>query len=67
MNKTKLKVEMLRSNINQNDIARELNMTSATLSRKINGKSDFKLDEAKTICRLLGIKDPALRSEIFLC
>lgn len=36
-------------------LAKEIGMNPATLSRKINGKSDFTLGEAMDVKRILGL------------
>ncbi len=37
-----------------------------TLSSKMNGGSQFDCDEAKLICDILEVEEPAERAEIFL-
>ena len=42
-------------NIKQKDIAELLGITPQTVSRKMNGKEPFTLDQVKTICAHYGI------------
>lgn len=44
-----LKAEMCRNSVRAKDIARALNVREATISFKMNGKSDFTFNEAKQI------------------
>ncbi|MBC8581495.1 helix-turn-helix domain-containing protein [Zhenhengia yiwuensis] len=44
-----LKAEMGRNSIRAKDIAKALNVREATISFKMNGKSDFTFNEAKQI------------------
>lgn len=44
-----LNAELTRVNKNQSDIAKCLNLNSSTVSDKMNGKRDFKLNECKKI------------------
>lgn len=44
-----LKAEMGRNSIKAKDLARALNVREATISFKMNGKSDFTFSEAKQI------------------
>lgn len=39
------------------ELAQKLNMGRTTLSRKINGKSDFNTSEIMTLCDLIGVED----------
>ena len=43
-------------------LAKELGISAKSLSEKINGKHEFTITEAKTICKILTIEDPV---EIF--
>mgnify|MGYP000894032697 CR=1 FL=1 len=45
-------------------IAKALNITPATLSRKLGNKSEFMSSQIDAICKLLNI-DEAARSDIF--
>lgn len=44
-----LKAEMIRNNISQYDLAKILDISTSTLSEKMNCKKDFKLTECKKI------------------
>ena len=46
-----LSAEMARNKITQIDIAKLLNISTSTLSEKMNGKKDFKLSECKKIAK----------------
>lgn len=52
----KFKGFLAEKNIQQKDIATLLNISQATLSKRINGKGgDFSIQELKVICRKLEI------------
>lgn len=46
-----LSAEMARNKITQIDLAKLLNISTSTLSEKMNGKKDFKLSECKKIAK----------------
>lgn len=46
-----LRTEMLRYKLKQNDLAKLLGLSKTTLSFKLHGTSDFKLDEVNTILK----------------
>lgn len=53
----KFKGYLAENNIQQKEIAKMLNISQATLSKKINGKSgDFTAQDLKKICTNLKIK-----------
>ena len=51
-----LRAEMARKSVTSNDIATALGVRPATISWKLNGKSDFSLAEAKKIKERLGVE-----------
>ena len=53
---TNLKVEMLKANIDVNDLSRELELTPASVYLKINGKSQWTLKQMKIIKQYLESK-----------
>ena len=53
-----LKAEMARAGITQQEMARRLGMTPATLSLKLNGKAKFSLSDANLIKTALGVDIP---------
>lgn len=65
MNSTELKVEMLRSNINQTQLAEALDITKGALSKKINGITEFSRKDIAVIKKVLGLSDKRI-GEIFL-
>lgn len=42
---TNLKIEMLKANVDVNDLSRELKLTTASVYLKINGKSQWTLKQ----------------------
>lgn len=50
-----LRAEMTRRNVNAKEIANKLGKTEGTISSKITGKTDFTMDEARQIKRILGV------------
>ena len=53
----KLKGRMREYGISQKEMARKLGISEASLNYKINGKVDFKVNEAKIICKILEIEN----------
>jgi len=52
---TKLKILISESDYNQEDIAKKLGLAETTFNRKLNGKSEFKLSEAKQLADLFNL------------
>ena len=44
---TNLKIEMLKANVDTNDLAKQLELTPASIYSKINGKSQWTLKQMK--------------------
>lgn len=59
MQANKLKSYMALKGETIKSLAATVGMASKTLSEKINGKSDFTLNEAEKLIQILGIDDPA--------
>jgi len=55
IDKNRLKSKWVEKGYLQSDIARELQLSPAGFSRKINGKTDFSLSEIHRICYLLDL------------
>ena len=55
MNKKMLKIELAKKEMTQKDLANCLNITESTLNRKIYGKSEFSLNEVKTILKIFDL------------
>lgn len=66
MDKLKFRGRMVAAGHTQRTIASALDISEHTISRKVNGGSDFTLDEVEKICALLNITDPVEKAEIFL-
>ena len=67
----KLKSRMVLAGYTQKTLvaelrARGLPMTENTLSAKLNGKSQFYVEDALMICDILGINNAADKADIFL-
>ncbi len=56
----RFRAAVVMSGLKMRDVAAELGIDSATLYRKMNGKSDFYRNEIQNLCELLDIKDPTL-------
>ena len=54
VNRTKLKVEMLKNNIPASKLAKELGITSSSLSLKMSGKRYFNEDEIEFLTSVFG-------------
>lgn len=66
MQTNRLRGKIVEAGLTQQDLAARLEMSKNTLSNKINGKTPFNMDEAITICDILGIHDDAEKAQIFL-
>lgn len=67
-----LKAKIVEAGLSQREIVRimkreypESSITLNSLNRKINNTRDFKISEANLVCKICGIKDPALMKQIF--
>lgn len=66
MDKYKLLSVMAGKGISQRLLSQRIKMSKNSLNAKINGKRPFSADEAIDICDALGIKDDAMKAQIFL-
>lgn len=66
INTLKLKAAITEAGYTQATLAQKLEMSPNTLSSKIIGKAKFDIEEATTICELLGISDGTKKAAIFL-
>lgn len=55
MKKNLLLSEMARMELNRNEMAQKLGITTQSLSNKMDGKTDFKLHELNKIRQILGL------------
>lgn len=55
-NVNEFKAAMALKGYNITTLAKDMTMSAATLSRKVNGESEFKASEMKACERLLGIR-----------
>jgi hypothetical protein len=67
----KLKSRMALAGYNQKTLVAELNarglkISENTLSAKMKGRSQFYVEDAVTICEILGIEKPSDKADIFL-
>ena len=65
MNANLLKSEIVKNGLTQGDIAKALGMSKNTFTSRMQGKSDFGLEEANKICEILHIDDGKLKLAIF--
>lgn len=63
MNARLLKIKMVEKDITQTTLAHKIGISPQSLSRKMCGKREFRLDEVIRICDCLEIENP---KEIFL-
>ena len=49
-----LEAELVRANVTRDQLAAELGIDKSTLSKKINGKSDWKISEVNIIAQHIG-------------
>lgn len=61
-----LKGKIVAAGHSQTSLAKAMNMSKNTLSKKINGKATFDTDEVIRMCALLNIVDNDEKAYIFL-
>ena len=71
VNVRKLKSRMILAGYTQRTLVDELckrgfQITETTLSAKMNGRSQFYVEDALVICDILGIDSPVEKADIFL-
>ena len=59
----KLRARFTELGLTQAEVAEKIGISANSLSRKLNGRQDFKLSEVRSLCNVLGIDNQA---EIFL-
>lgn len=65
MTSKKVKIQMIKSDMNATELAKAARMTRATLYARLKD-GNFTVSEAKDICDALGVTDLAERALIFL-
>ncbi len=65
MSKNALKDKIKESGLSQEAIAAALNISRVTLNEKINGRSDFKISEAKQLKEKLNLTNEQVYSIFF--
>ena len=58
INRSAFDMALRKAGISQNKAADMIGLSRNSLSRKVLGKRDFRLQEVKKLCRLLNIEDP---------
>lgn len=59
MNANLIRGKMAEAGLTQSELAFKFGMSSNSLSRKLTGKRDFRLDEVCRICSVLKIDNPS--------
>lgn len=59
MNVNLIRGKMVEAGLTQSELALKVGMSRNSLSRKLTGKRDFRLDEVCRICDVLGIDNPS--------
>lgn len=62
----RLKAIILEKGYTQRTLAERLGINKNTLNSKINGNSQFNIDEVDQICKILGINSAEEKCSIFL-
>ncbi len=58
MNANDLRAAIAKKGMTQAEVAQKIGISLNSFSRKINGKREFHLSEAKKLCEVLDIKNP---------
>ncbi len=66
VNKNLLLAELRKKGYSQSSFAKAIGYKEKTFNHKVNGHTDFDTEEAKEICKFLGITDDKLKVQIFL-
>lgn len=66
MNIAKLKGKIVENGLSQHACAKAIGMSKNTFNSRVNGKSQFNLDEISRLCSLLNINDVEEKVNIFL-
>lgn len=66
VNTLKLKSAIVEAGYTQETLSKEMNISANSLSSKINGKSQFNLDEVSKLCKILNISADSRKVAIFL-
>ena len=66
LDKNRLRCAIVRAGYTQDKLAKDIGITSNTLSAKILGRSFFDTEEIDKICDVLSIVDNNEKAEIFL-
>ena len=67
IDKRKLRARMIGAGFTQKALAAAVGISENTMCAKINGRSQFTVQEAEKVCRLLGIRTAGEKCQIFLC
>ena len=59
----KLRARFTELGLTQAEVAEKIGISANSLSRKLNGRQDFKLSEVRSLCKVLAIDNQA---EFFL-
>lgn len=59
MNVNLIRGKIAECGLTQQELAEKAGISGNSLSRKLSGKRDFRLEEVKKICVVLGIEDPS--------
>lgn len=59
MNANLIRGKIVEAGLTQGKLAEMVGMSMNSMSRKLSGKRDFKLEEVQSICAALNIDDPA--------
>lgn len=66
VNALQLKARIMSEGHTQRSLAKAIGISKNTLNSKINGGSQFNIDEVEKICDVLHIHDPEDKCAIFL-
>ena len=59
MNANLIRGKIAERGLTQQKLAEKTGISENSLSRKLSGKRDFRLEEVKRICAILGIENPS--------
>lgn len=55
VNKLEFEIAMIRANVNQKQVAKNLGISRMALYEKLNGRRSFKLSEVNQLCKMLNL------------
>lgn len=63
---SKLRGLIKEKGLTESDLAKEINLSSSSLSCRLNGKTDWTVPEVRAVCDVLGIEKSEISKYFFI-